>query len=46
MLSFWQLQGGGGGGGSDSCRDIGSEVNYKSADRTEQGHRKIDALCC
>lgn len=32
----------GGGGG----RNRGSEVNYKSADRTQQGHSKIDALRC
>lgn len=36
MLRYWQL---------DSCRDRGSEVNYKSADRTEQERKKIDALC-
>lgn len=34
MLCYWQL---------DSCRD--SEVNYKSADRTERDHKKTDALC-
>lgn len=34
------------GGGGDSCRDRGSEVNYKSADGTEQGHGKIDVLFC